>query len=551
MMRRTTFRHALVVALALCAAPVDLAAAKGKAIIDRYSKALPLNFDGTLIVDNPVGSVTVIGTDSGGMVMQAEKISRGADEALAKEGRAATPVLLRGDAKTRLIQTAFTAQFPNNRWGVTVNYILRVPRTVHVRIVNRAAENISVRNISGNVVINNASANIDLADLYGAVNVDTINGNIRLAYARKPETNVKLSTVNGFVEVTVPRDSQFHWSANTLRGDLLTTLAPRGEIVENQLARTYRGYSNMPNGPRIETSSVMGPTYLLAQGTRRAEAQSVFVRARVEPANPRGTIAARDVAQSIRLVTEKYLMQRPTARTFVFQRAQLRGNLEYGTSFGNIFVGELQGNARMTTRAGEIIMGRVSGDCQLQTLGGPINVGEVSGELNARSGAGDVSVRAAYKGGFVSTAGGNIQIGMSGAPMTIVSGGGDITVRRALSALNAQTKSGDVHLTLDPSVKSQRLDANTGRGNIVLALPDAFAGDLDATVVTTSPNIHAITSDLPGLTITREELGNGRTRIRAVGKVGGGGQRVELRAEEGSIQIRRNRHLAQSLLTGK
>jgi DUF4097 and DUF4098 domain-containing protein YvlB len=512
-------------------------AAPGKAIIDRYQREAPLNFDGTIYVDNPTGSVTVIGTDQAGLTLTAEKISRGADEAAAKEGRAAVPLMIRGDARHRIVQATFAVPPAPTRWNVTANMVLRVPRTVHVRIITRAAEAVRVSNISGEVQVNNVSGSIELGALSGPVIVETINGNIRMAFQQKPNANVRLSSVNGSIDLLVPPDARFNWIGETLRGDVLATGPARGATTPNQTSRFYRGYFNDPTGPTIQTSTVMGPTYLLAHGTQRPQAQSVFVQpAGVAVAKPR--LIAREVAESIQIVS-KTLMMAPTARTFVLQRPVFNGNVQFGTNVGNIFIGDLRGNAKLVTRAGEIILGRVQGSADVQTHGGPINLGEVIGLVNARSGAGDVMIRAARMGGRASTTGGIIQVGYNGGPLTINSGGGDINVRRSTSSVKAETKSGDVNIAMDPAVRSQDIEATTGRGNISLFIAPTFGADIDATIMTSAPDVHAVTSDLGGLTVTRETVGN-RTRIRAVGKINGGGHRVELNADEGNIVIRRN-----------
>ena len=49
-------------------------------------------------------------------------------------------------------------------------------------------------------------------------------------------------------------------------------------------------------------------------------------------------------------------------------------------------------------------------------------------------------------------------------------------------------------------------------------------------------NGDTIVSDLPGLTITREQVG-GTTRVRAVGKINGGGEKVVLQATGGDIRV--------------
>jgi hypothetical protein len=64
-----------------------------------------------------------------------------------------------------------------------------------------------------------------------------------------------------------------------------------------------------------------------------------------------------------------------------------------------------------------------------------------------------------------------------------------------------------------------------------------FAADVYATVLTSDDDTNTIRSDFNGLAIQREPLGNGRVRIRATGKINGGGNRVDLAATDGDIEI--------------
>jgi hypothetical protein len=81
------------------------------------------------------------------------------------------------------------------------------------------------------------------------------------------------------------------------------------------------------------------------------------------------------------------------------------------------------------------------------------------------------------------------------------------------------------------------MSAETHGGNILLNLPTGFAADVDAVVITSDPNAPGIVSELPGLTVTREQV-DGKTKIRAVGKINGGGAKLDLRSKEGTIQLR-------------
>jgi hypothetical protein len=150
--------------------------------------------------------------------------------------------------------------------------------------------------------------------------------------------------------------------------------------------------------------------------------------------------------------------------------------------------------------------------------------------------AGDVIVRSVRDGGRVFTAGGIIRVLYSGGPITLQSGGGDIVMRQAAGPVSAETHSGDINITADPNQKTPRIAARTAQGNIIVSLNPKFGADIDATILTSDADANAVHSDFPGLQIKSDQVGS-KTRIHATGKVNGGGERVELYAEEGDIHI--------------
>jgi hypothetical protein len=188
------------------------------------------------------------------------------------------------------------------------------------------------------------------------------------------------------------------------------------------------------------------------------------------------------------------------------------------------------------TAAGEIKLGTVYGDCNVVSLGGPLDLGDIIGALFASTQAGDVHVRAARVGGRIFTAGGSIRLLYTGGVTALQSGGGDIVVRQAAGPINAETRSGDINITTDPNQKSQKIEARTGRGNVTLNMTQGFGADIDAMIVAVDPDAYTINSDFTGLQITKFRVGS-KTRIRAMGKLNGGGERIDIYAEEGDIRI--------------
>ncbi|HSN68677.1 MAG TPA: DUF4097 family beta strand repeat-containing protein, partial [Thermoanaerobaculia bacterium] len=182
-------------------------------------------------------------------------------------------------------------------------------------------------------------------------------------------------------------------------------------------------------------------------------------------------------------------------------------------------------------------IGRVAGTGDLRSLGGSLHLGDIAGRVSARTSVGDIVLRNAHRGGSAVTDAGLIRVGRSGGPLDLRSGGGDVIVHRAEAPVEAETKSGDVTIGIPAGVSRLRVNALTGDGNISLQVPPGFGADVDATVITSSTSPDVIQTDLRGLTIVRDSVG-GKTRIRATGKINGGGEKITLRANEGIIQIR-------------
>jgi len=89
---------------------------------------------------------------------------------------------------------------------------------------------------------------------------------------------------------------------------------------------------------------------------------------------------------------------------------------------------------------------------------------------------------------------------------------------------------------VDRTLKKQKIDPTTDKGNIVLNVSAQFGADFDLTILTDDSAAHTIQSDFAGLSISRGQV-DGKTRIHATGRINGGGERVTLQATGGSIRI--------------
>jgi len=478
---------------------------------DRFTRELPLEIGGTLWVDNPIGNIEIIGVDKPGMSVAVSRTVTGDDRTALAEGREQTVISFEGgDRNTRFVRTIYPAV--PARWTSTVSYVIRVPRTVHVRVAAKLAERVRIANIAGNVTVKSFTGAIILDGVSGASIIDTTNGKVTYIYHQRPVAHAQIQAVSADIDITVPPDSSFNWVADTLRGDVVTNLPVRAQF----LGSAINGTVNAAGGPTITMQTLLGNIRLIGG----------------------------DVKQVVHSLRQEFVPDpspKMAMKTFLVPHGRYQlpiagSNLDLTVGVADVEVGEIRGSARVHTGGGEIKLDTVMGDCIAISDGGPLNLGDVLGTLQASTQAGDVLVRSVRDGGRVFTAGGLIRVLYSGGALSLQSGGGDIIMRQAGGPVSAETHSGDINITADPNQKTPRIAAHTAQGNIIVSLSPKYGADIDAVILTSDADANTIHSDFAGLQIKSEQVGS-RTRIRATGKVNGGGERVELYAEEGDIHI--------------
>jgi DUF4097 and DUF4098 domain-containing protein YvlB len=492
-------KRALTAAIVLiaCATSADAAS---RAFSSEQKFGLAVN--GTFLLENAVGDVVVYGKDSPGIEAVIVRTIDGADAAAVEDGRKYTRILIGGDDNVRSIRTVI-APGATRQFAANVTWQIGIPRTANVRVINRNGDHIRVSGMRGSVQVTNFNGRIILEGVVGSARVESVNGSI---FYISPELrgNVVLTTVNGDVTVTVPQQAGFRWVAETVKGDIKTNLPARGAFF----GTTFRGTVNAPGGPTLSTGSLMGNVSLFAAGQHVRTAKSV--RRVPALASPTSTRAAGTPI--------------------------VRGLFKYSCNICDVRVQQVLGDANVFTGAGEVQLGAVSGSLNVRSLGGPMQFGEILGPMKVATRAGDVLVDYARRGGEITTEGGTIRLLFTSGPTRLYSGGGDISVRQASSSVDAETASGDISISIDGTARTQKVDAKTAKGNVILTVVPRFGADIDATIITSDPDADTILSDIPGLSISRDQV-NGKTRIRAIGKINGGGEKVTIQAADGDIRI--------------
>jgi DUF4097 and DUF4098 domain-containing protein YvlB len=480
------------------------------------AKTFALSDGGAVIVQNPIGNIEIIGSDDAhDVTATAFKLVEAIDEAGLEEGRVGTALAVGGDARTRRFFTRLPKE-ASPRWKSFVTWRLTVPRSAHLRLLSNTGQHTRVTNVHGNVYVRNFDGAIMLDNLTGGVSVDSVNGSITYI-TPQPQSHVRLATVNGNVVAKVLPTADFRWFAETVKGDITTNLPARGTLI----GASFRGSLNTPGGPTLTTATLTGNVSLLS---------SVTIRAAVQP------LRNSPLVEKIAIGTSPFTPPAGPAPRGLNLEAVETAMFRHATNSGDVLVERIAGDADIFTGVGAVRLGSVGGSLHVVSHGGPLHFGQVAGPIQANTRAGDVFVNIARRGGKFTTSGGTIQVNHAGAATRLVNGGGDITVGRALGPIHADTTSGDIAITVDRSLKTLRITADTDRGNVVLNVSPGFGADVEATLVTADPDANTILSDIEGLSIQKEPFGT-KTRVRATGKLNGGGEKVVLNAIDGGIRI--------------
>jgi TonB family protein len=251
---------------------------------------------------------------------------------------------------------------------------------------------------------------------------------------------------------------------------------------------------------------------------------------------------------------------------------EIEGTVTVNSAGGNIVSRSINGPARLETKGGHVIVMDVGGSLVATTLGGHIYAGRIKGDGTLRSGGGHVTVTSIGGRAELATEGGNISLERGGGSVTATTAGGRIDVGEAAGAIRAQSEGGGIRVvrlsgptqlqtaggsiyltTMQSAVKaatgsggitawipaSAKIQAASelecSHGDIVVYVPRELAITIDASVE--GGGEHRI--DAPGLPLKILSGGKrGSESLRGEVTLNGGGERLRLRAQHGSIRLR-------------
>lgn len=235
------------------------------------------------------------------------------------------------------------------------------------------------------------------------------------------------------------------------------------------------------------------------------------------------------------------------------------GRVDLSTSGGNMRTGDIQADVRLSTSGGDIELGSVGGEVSVNTSGGNItvksvgkslkantsggniNIGDVGGEAKVSTSGGDIQVRKVSGSATLSTSGGDIELGSASGIVKAHTSGGNLKLENITGSIDAATSGGDVAADLRPTGKGRSKLASSG-GEITLSLPEDAKATVEATIRLQGWGRHndeyQVRSEFKADTYDRR---GDPEEIRAVYKLNGGGELIELKTVNSNINVKKLR----------
>jgi DUF4097 and DUF4098 domain-containing protein YvlB len=181
-------------------------------------------------------------------------------------------------------------------------------------------------------------------------------------------------------------------------------------------------------------------------------------------------------------------------------------SLDLKTAGGSIEIESVQGSVRAHTSGGSIELDGAVGPVNLSTSGGSLSVEDVQGDTTLRTSGGGITARDVLGEVDAETSGGSIRIGDVEGRVRARTSGGGISVRFSSAPAGLlRTSGGSIEVEL-PEDTGAELSARTSGGRIHIEPELAVSGEIDS----------------------------GRVR----GRIGPGGEQLELETSGGNIRVR-------------
>jgi hypothetical protein len=219
---------------------------------ETLNKLVPLARGGRLTIDNGLGDVTIQAWNRAEVELRADKSADAPSEL------GDLPIDVRALPDSLTITSRAPVYAPDLR--VRVDYRLRVPADVDLKLVKADRGRVVIEGVSGRAVVRVINGAVRIRGFAGMLDVTTLNGEIDTELTRLARGDaVTFDTYNGDITLRVPRGAAAHYALRTFNGTIdsntpMTVLTTYGPSVAHE--------DNGVEDPIVRITSVNGAIHL-------------------------------------------------------------------------------------------------------------------------------------------------------------------------------------------------------------------------------------------------------------------------------------------------
>jgi hypothetical protein len=118
-------------------------------------------------------------------------------------------------------------QYPDHdhtfNWGsrnnpAGVEYTLTVPRSARLDELSLVNGGLDIKDVAGEVHASCVNGRLEAHNLSGRAELSTVNGRLNVTFGEMPTSSIKLESVNGGLDLTIPSDARGEIEASTVNG---------------------------------------------------------------------------------------------------------------------------------------------------------------------------------------------------------------------------------------------------------------------------------------------------------------------------------------------
>lgn len=247
------------------------------------SFSMPAAAHKSLEIDNVFGSIEVTGEASNDVQLVVQKTLRA--ESKDSLERARKEVTLDITQQEGLLKLYVNGPFRchcddcsgarrDDSYSVKMDFQIRVPRDIDIKVKTVNEGRIVVRNIDGSFFVRNVNGDIEMENVSGSGTARTVNGPVKVSFRQNPRENSEFRTVNGEVELRFARDLSADFRFKTFNGgiysDFPVTALPTHNVSEERRggklilrADRFTGARVGSGGPEIQAENLNGDIRIL------------------------------------------------------------------------------------------------------------------------------------------------------------------------------------------------------------------------------------------------------------------------------------------------